>query len=180
MSVRVRRHLRRTRVRLGVVRPHWRRGSLNYDGIVPQWVGQLRRRIDAGEISVLSASKSDLSDEENDRRTGELVGALTGAGYSFLPGRGVYTHMEGPEKGLAVSERIVLVPHLPREMALRYGRRFGQESVLVGHDLLASDGRLLTKFRPGETVYGSAARALPYHTVVTPQDGGTFAFALVE
>lgn len=128
----------------------------------------MRDLIKSADFAVLSASRGTLSDADNQARTNELAATLRSMGLRAYEADGVYTYLSGPEQGQTVHERSLLVPGLPRDVAVRLGKRYSQESVLVGSRLVsASTGADLAVYDPAQTVFGAAAMHSEYSTRVT-------------
>ena len=113
--------------------------------------------IRSGQFAILSASKADASDAENEKRTVELINAVMEAGYRVYPAIGYYTYREGPHAGTTVTEQSILVPSMPPVVADRMARRWSQESYIVGSHLRFTSGSTPVVFDSSKTKFGHDA-----------------------
>ena len=150
------------------VRAHPRKGT--------RGVREHSRFLDTGDFGVLSASRSDLTPEENHKRTRDLLRDLTLQNHEVVPVSGVYRH----EDGRKVREESYLVPHIREEDAVALGRKYRQESVLVKNKLVRSEtGEPMVRFNPEHTLYGDEATKQDFSsTLIDPQTRKRISFSL--
>jgi hypothetical protein len=103
-------------------------------------IGRLHHHLSKGHmVGFISASRGNLSPEENNRRTRELHGSLRKHGYAPVPVKGEYIEdHEGKQKKVREKSFMIHSHHGDHARLLRdlkgHGEKFGQDSVLsVSH-----------------------------------------------
>jgi hypothetical protein len=80
-------------------------------------------------FAVVSASRGEYSNEENEERHVELKVLIRKMGYGFIEMKGSYRERNG-----FVSEKSLFIPSIKRKEAIELGKRFEQEGVLYKDD----------------------------------------------
>jgi hypothetical protein len=152
------------------VRAHQRKGT--------RGVRQHLRVIDTGDFGVVSASKSDLTPDENYLRTKDLLKDLLLQNYKPIPAAGVYRYADGRK----VREESYLVPRLREEDALALGRKYRQESVLVDDKLINTEtAEPMMRFNPDHTLFDDEATRQDFSTtIIDPHTKKRVTFSLRE
>jgi hypothetical protein len=142
-------------------------------------VRMLKGRIDAGMFAVISAHRSDRSDQDNRMNDDALAHFLRGSKRLWYRTDGSYLLDDGSR----VFEPGYLVLGLSEREAWRLGHEYDQESVLVDAKLLQTNQPTYNpmsrvKFDPAHTIYGEAALAQPFYTLVHVRGQGEIAFSM--
>jgi hypothetical protein len=105
--------------------------------ILASGFARLVRHTLEGEFAIVSAFKSDLPIEENNRRTAELKQLVRQMGYGFIPGKGVWD---------GAAERSLFIPGMSEADVKSLAERFAQQSYVHGdkgrYRIVGTDGSL--------------------------------------
>ena len=129
----------------------------------------LENLIRTGDYAVVSACKSHLDPAENMQRHLEMVLTLRDElGYlEYYQVRGMYDGME---------EMSVLIPHMSRDDAVKLGKLYQQESVLIGSEgLVYVDSGDVVPPTGRVSINGDET---DYYSVVTLPNGEVLKFAV--
>ena len=105
-------------------------------------------------FGVISASRKDNSDKENDDRYKSLIKDVRGMGYGYIELKGGYKETTG-----FVTEKSLFIPEITKNEIVKLGKKYNQDSVLfkdknmfveIGTNKLTGIGKQLTKFVIGK------------------------------
>ena len=106
---------------------------------------------------VISAAKTDRTEEQNRARNAVLREELESAGYSPEPATGHYTY----DDGTAVYEDSYVALYVPERLKHKLGEQFGQETILDEHGLHFVQKGTTAPFASSGHHLGESARAQP-------------------
>lgn len=114
------------------------------------------------KYAVLSASRSNFSKKENDKRTRKLKNELKQEGYHPLNAVGVFKENISSKP---TKEKSLLVPDMPLHEAEYHGKEFNQEAILE-NNLEDFVGKRKEELFEGRTKFGAQAEKQTFKTVV--------------